>query len=122
MPQPYACYFWNVCRSRTPLVEKAKNLPKPFNGSITGASKLSVIRIQSVNSMSHIELEILIRFGKTGVSMTHVIRIRDLIRIRLCHGNRANMTAADVLWYATSSDGKALLTESNWENHDCVIP
>ena len=90
MPQPYVRYFWNVCRSRTPLVEKAKILPKPFNGSIASASKLSVIRIQSVNSMSHIELDILIGFGKTGVSMTHVIQIRELIRIRLCHGNRAN--------------------------------
>ena len=39
--------------------------------------------------MSHVELEILIRLGKAGVSMTHEIQIRELIWIHLCRGNRA---------------------------------
>ena len=39
--------------------------------------------------MSQIGLEIVIGLGKTGVSMTHEIQIRELIRIHLCHGNRA---------------------------------
>ena len=51
--------FWNACRSRTPQVEEMF-FAKTFMGSIIGASKLQVIRITSVNSISHIGLEILI--------------------------------------------------------------
>ena len=42
--------------------------------------------------MPHIELEILIQSGKTGVSLAHEIQLRELIRIHLCHGNRASGT------------------------------